>query len=495
MSQAVAFALTSKTGDANGMRERMSDVESINWTLEQDPSLRSVVVIVTILDQAPDLDRLRKKLSEAVATIPRLRKRVVPPIARVGLPEWRDDTRFDLDYHLQRAALPGPGTERDLLNLAGVIKATPFDLSRPLWKVIAVEGLADGRGAIIQKVHRTMSEGTGGLRFSASLVDREREPSPKQEEAWSSSWGIADRAAAAEIGRLSEPLSRTPKIRIIDDIVSQTIRRPYEVARIGMSAFGDVIANPSSAPDAVAGLGNLVTSTRRQMLLFSGPLSPLMTERSLARRFETFNVSVADAGAAAKVLDGTVDHVLMTGLSGALGLYHDRMGKPCDELRIGMPVDLRDGSAPAVGNNFSPARFIIPVQPKDPAARFRLVKSKMRAVRSEPSLDVVHVMAGVINLLPIPWLTWGATLQTRSLDAIFTNLRGAPFELFIAGGRVESTAIICPRTGSALNATAVSYMDDFAIGLNIDPAAITDPAGLLECMEESFGSLLAVAGS
>ena len=48
------------------------------------------------------------------------------------------------------------------------------------------------------------------------------------------------------------------------------------------------------------------------------------------------------------------------------------------------------------------------------------------------------------------------------------------------------------RAACALNITLLSYLDSLDMGINIDPAAVSDPATLIDCVDESFGALLAV---
>ena len=44
---------------------RMTDVEALMWNLEKDPHLSSSIANVTLLDQAPDPERLRARLQRA----------------------------------------------------------------------------------------------------------------------------------------------------------------------------------------------------------------------------------------------------------------------------------------------------------------------------------------------------------------------------------------------------------------------------------------------
>src|SRR5438309_277604 len=156
---------------------RMSDAEALMWTIEKDPALRSSFLQLTLLDSAPDFERFRRRMARAVRVLPRLRQRVVPAPARFAPPEWADDPSFDLDFHVRRLALPAPGSERQLLDLAALVYEDAFDRARPLWQLTIVEGLEGGRAALLTKMHHTVTDGVGGVRLSMQFLDLSRDAS------------------------------------------------------------------------------------------------------------------------------------------------------------------------------------------------------------------------------------------------------------------------------------------------------------------------------
>src|SRR5688500_3385831 len=111
---------------------RMSDPEALMWRLEKDPYLSSNIGNVTIVDRAPDFDRLRSRMEQALSRVPRLHWRVQPGPADLGAPLWADDPDFDIDYHVRHISLPEPGSRRQLYDLASLITLDPFDRTRPL---------------------------------------------------------------------------------------------------------------------------------------------------------------------------------------------------------------------------------------------------------------------------------------------------------------------------------------------------------------------------
>ena len=71
------------------------------------------------------------------------------------------------------------------------------------------------------------------------------------------------------------------------------------------------------------------------------------------------------------------------------------------------------------------------------------------------------------------------------------RFKGLP--LYIAGTRVIASYPFGPRTGTALNATVLSYCDDLHLGMNIDPAAITDVKVFMSDIDASFDAFLQFA--
>ena len=126
---------------------RMSDAEGLLWRLEKDPFLSSNVANITIVDRPVDVARLIRRLERATQLVPRLRQRVQPAPVNVTPPSWVDDPGFDIGFHIRHIALPPPGDMRQLLDLAVLFAADPFERSRPLWEFLVVDGLDGGRAA------------------------------------------------------------------------------------------------------------------------------------------------------------------------------------------------------------------------------------------------------------------------------------------------------------------------------------------------------------
>jgi hypothetical protein len=71
-------------------------------------------------------------------------------------------------------------------------------------------------------------------------------------------------------------------------------------------------------------------------------------------------------------------------------------------------------------------------------------------------------------------------------------VRGAPWDLFIAGAEILHNHPMGPTAGCAFNATVMSYRGMLDMGINIDTAAVDDPVLLRDCIDESFREFLAL---
>jgi WS/DGAT/MGAT family acyltransferase len=412
---------------------------------------------------------------------------VNPPL-RIAPPEWRPDPTIDLAYHLRRVALPEPGSMRDLLDLAAALTAPPLDRSRPLWEFTLIEGLEGRRAALLQRLHHTITDGVGGLKLSLSLVDLEREPAPTEHD-------TVRALAEEEQGRvlheaLEDPVDRDSPLGVLRDALDYALSHNAGMVRSGVVTGADLVRHPTSAPRRLQDLLGLIASLRRQVLVTGGPRSSLLAARSLGRRYDTFRVGLEECRSTAHALGGTINDVFVTGVTGGLGLYHDRFGSHVDELRMAMAVSTRHGEGDD-GNQFVPTRVLVPITPKEPTVRFSLVKDRVSNVRHEPALAAADGFAGLAAGLPTSMIVGLLRSQTRTTDFATSNLRGSPIDLYIGGARIEGSYPMGPRSGCAVNITALSYCGDLCCGVHSDPVSITDPEAFVECLRESFDALVA----
>ena len=284
----------------------MTDAEGLMWRLEKDPYLSSTFGNVTILDRKIDFDHLRRRMDRAVHVIPRLRQRVQPAPANLNAPLWVDDPQFDLDYHVRHLALPKPGSVRQLLDLATLITADPFDRTRPLWQFVLVDGLSKGRSALIEKLHHTITDGEGSVKLSLQFLDFERDaPEPPSDHGRGRS-----RPRSTRTVRAAEAMR---------DLVAGSLRMPIGILR----QFRDLLADPAQMPSASAAAADTVRGILSQLSDVDQARSPLWTAAVAAAPPRGAALPASRTRSwRAKRLGGTLNTAFMTAAAHAASEYH-----------------------------------------------------------------------------------------------------------------------------------------------------------------------------
>lgn len=458
---------------------RLTDPEWLMWAAERDPVLRSTFINISVCEQELDFDRFRRRMATAVASLPRLRSRIVDAILPLTPPAWVEDVVFDLDHHVRRATLAVPGTDRQLLDLAARLLEEHFDASHPLWQYTVVDGLAGGGGALLAKMHHTITDGVGGIRLSAAFVDVGPDDPGAPDETHGDAAPGPDAAGTTDRGR-------TPGGRPLRDAVTALVRRPVDIALQAVSAVTSLASHPGDVPATAMSLAHLVfEGNAARSTLWAGP-------RSTGRRLDVLSVSLPAVKSAAHALGGTVNDVFVTAVAGGIAAFHRSAGDDVDELRMSMPLSTRTDRSSG-GNAFLPVRLLVPAGERDPRARFAVVHDRLTRTKSQPALGLAASLAGLASGLPSAVVARVARQQTGTVDFVVSNVRGAPFDLWIAGARITHNYPMGPTGGTAVNVTCLSTGDILDVGIVTDTAAVTNPALLVSCLAEGIDEVLAAA--
>jgi WS/DGAT/MGAT family acyltransferase len=448
------------------------------WTIESDPTLRSTIIGVAVFDSEPDRARLIEKMERGSRMVPRLRQRVVGNPLSVAPPRWEVDPNFDLSYHLRFWRAPEGGTLQDVLTLAEPMAMQGFDRARPLWEMVIVDGLADGRAASILKLHHAITDGVGAIKIATVLFDFEREPS-------------------TDPGPMPDPpevhvMNRVERFR--DAFDHERRRQAGILQRLLPNVAGGIGALAQDPAGRTRRTGEIASSVARMLAPASAPLSPVMTGRSLSVDLDTLSLPLPDAKAAAKGAGGRLNDFFVAAVLGGFRRYHEHHDAAPEFLRMSMPINIRtEQTADVAGNRFVPTRFPIPLQIKDPAERIRAVNALVGQVRAEPALALVDPLASVLKRMPNFLATGLFGSMLRSVDVITSNVPGIPIPIYLAGAQMVSQFPFGPRSGAATNITLLSYLDQIHVGVNTDPAAVPDPEVFQSCLQEGFDELLKLA--
>jgi WS/DGAT/MGAT family acyltransferase len=259
--------------------------------------------------------------------------------------------------------------------------------------------------------------------------------------------------------------------------------RVLQGARAGLAG----IAHPDRAVRAGLRFGN---SLRRVIATPEAGASPLLRGRSLSWRFAALDFPFADLRSASKAAGGSVNDAFLAALLGAFRIYHDQLGAPIESMPIAIPISVRREGDAKGGNRFVAARLAAPVAIRDPAERIAAVRSLVRAARAEPAIEALAMMATPLSRLPGWLISTLAGGMTKNNDLQASNVPGIREEIYIAGARIERIYPYAPLPGSATMITLTTCGETCCIGVNLDPAAITDQERFGACLKEGFDEVL-----
>jgi WS/DGAT/MGAT family acyltransferase len=187
--------------------ERLSGLDA-SFLYMETPTLHMHVAMTAVFDPSTvpggySFARVRQLIAERIPLAPVFQRRLVEVPMRLGFPVWVDDPEFDIDNHLRRAALPAPGGMRELGEFAADVISRQLHRDRPLWEMWIVEGLEDGKIALVTKMHHSTIDGVSGAellgipsptrprcprRRSARSTRASRRASSCSRSRWSRAW-------------------------------------------------------------------------------------------------------------------------------------------------------------------------------------------------------------------------------------------------------------------------------------------------------------------
>ena len=454
----------------------MSATDAIAWHVERDPVLRSTITTVWFLDRRPDDERFRAGVDRAVELVPRLRQRVVEDPLGVTTPRWVEVDDFDVDRHVHVEESDHEPTEAEIMDFAGPVHSEPFDKEQPLWQLHLRTGPGDAPCAMVVKLHHAIADGLGLVNLVTELVQLHRDdiPTPAaghHEVPPGQSSALAD--AVAHRARADAGLAaRTGTMAL------------RNLARMTVDPFGEIRRNAATA-----------TSIARTLKPATTPMSALMSQRSLEFALSTTSRDLADVRAAAKATGGTINDVFVAAVVGGVQRYHERHGTSVDQLRLSMPISVRRAGDDTAGNQFVPARFLVPAGIADPEERIRTLAQQLTHERAEPALGVVGEIAEVVQRLGPQAATALLGGMMKAADVTASNVPGINVPLYLAGARIDRMVPCGPCAGTAVNVTLLSYDGQATIGITSDRAAIPDADEFTACLDESLDELLALGTS
>jgi WS/DGAT/MGAT family acyltransferase len=457
--------------------DRLTPIDA-SFLHQEGPASHMHIGAVTLFEGPPPafVDYLRH-VRGRLHLVPRYRQKLATPPLQTGRPLWVDDPNFNLEYHVRHTALPSPGTEQQLLLLAGRIASQRLDRSRPLWENWLVEGLDSGGFALIFKTHHSMVDGIAGVDLATVLLDLERTPRPPGQEL--EPWRPHAEPSAADLVFAGA--------RGLVGTGVHLMERAIQAAADPASAAGKLV-------EAAEGIGELVWA-----VLNPAPETPLNVEIGPYRRYAVVRQELDDYREVKNKLGGTVNDVVLTVVAGALTRWLRARGVRTQglQLRALVPVSVRtERQRHTLGNQLTAMRGPLPVYISDPIARLRYVSRAMDGLKESKQAVAASTIARVNNLAPPTILAQASRLQfsTRLFNLLVTNIPGPQLPLYVLGRRLQDLfPVAFLPSHHALAVAIMSYNGGIDFGLLADYDAVPDLDVIVSGISESLEELLAAA--
>lgn len=441
--------------------DRMSALDSGFYFAESENTPMHVGSVAVFDGPAPTYGDVVRLLLSKLPLVPRYRQRVREVPMQLGRPLWVDDPHFQILYHVRHTAVPRPGGDEQLRNLAGRVLGQRLDMSKPLWELYLVEGLEEDRWAIISKVHHCMVDGVAGTDLMQLMFDLSPDATHEEPKDWTPQ---------------RDPSTLSLVAGALTDGVSNPLRQLASMPGVGTAvrAAKDVAGSAGTLASTVPSLAKqAITPTARSL---NGHIGPHRRWAWTSGKFEEFK-------AVRTALGGTVNDVVLTAItSGFRDLLKGRGELSSEKLvvRSMVPVSVRrPGERGALDNRVSAVFVDLPVGLPDPVDRLASIRAQMdeykRAMQAVDARSIIAMGDFVAPTL----LSLGvrAALQAGQFwcQAVTTNVPGPRVPLYVLGSRMRSAYAYVPIAGGTRCSIGIfSYLDTMTFGINADFDAYPD---------------------
>ncbi len=441
------------------MAERLSASDMSSLLAERGPIHVNVGGTMIMEGEPPRYEELLAHVESRLHLIPRYRQRVrKAPVVQLTNPRWTDDERFDLRWHVRRAALPAPGGIDELRELIGQIMSAPLDLARPLWQLYLIESLDHARHAYLSKTHHALVDGVSAIDVGTILLDPDPEVAPP---AASEPW---------------EPDQSSPGMLFVSE-ATDTLRRPIRAARrvareTLTTPFTETAARARKTAEGFAGLAAGGPGP---------PRSPLNVEIGRDRLVAWVRGGLdAIKGARAAVPGSTVNDVILSVAAGALGHFLAGRGSdPPDYLIALVPVSIRrPEEQSAMGNRITSIQVRLPLDAADPRQRLERVTAETSRLKDSEQARAASLIIDATGWTPptINRLLAEAISRPLTWNLVISNVPGPQMPFFLLGRRLLEVYPCVPLSpqGHALSIGVVSYDGGVFFGLTGDLEVLSD---------------------
>jgi diacylglycerol O-acyltransferase / wax synthase len=455
--------------------DRLSPLDATFLHIEDDVTHMHMGSVGLFEGPPPPHDELLAGIEAKLHLVPRYRQKVRFVPLKAGRPVWVDDAHFNLGYHVRRTALPPPGGDEELRRLIGRVMSQQLDRARPLWEWWVVEGLGDGRWAVISKLHHAMADGIAGTHLINLLMDESRDAPRPEPVPWT---------AALE----------PPAAALVADSLAERARWPLRELGRARAALRDPRGFLDHAAETAHGLAAYSGIVRpAAATALNGPLGP-------HRSWDWARSRLSDVKEIRTAFGGTVNDVVLTAVTKGFRDLLESRGEPVGRpVRTLVPVSVRAQDESGVYDNRVSAMFAeLPVAVEDPLERLEVISLQMTHLKETHEAVAGEVLTSLTGFAPEVLLAAGGWLGTRApqhnVNTVTTNVPGPQYTLYVLGRRMLEAFPYVPLGGHVRCGVAIySYDGGLGFGVTGDFDAAPDVGVLAAGIERGMAELLRAA--
>ena len=425
----------------------------------------AVAVLAIMEGPAPEFSKLQDTFDVRSADIPRCRQVLHSFPLDLSAPEWVPARSFDIAHHVRRLTVTAPGDDAAIYRAVAELMERRLDRSRPLWESWVLEGLSDGRWAVLIKLHHCIADGVAATAMLAGVCDDQPD--------------------------VHDELPSTPSPS------SRRLFHGFNPITLSGDAWRMVRTTARSGMRVAFGAAQIVSG------LLTAPAQPLNGQLSDLRRFSAVQVSMRDVQLITKRFGVTVNDVALAAITDGFrsAMLSRNMEPAAGPIRTVVPVSVRPAELRHVPDNrVSLLLPDLPVDRSDPLEQLRLVHRRLSTAKRSGQRQAGSWVVAAANLVPFPVMASAVRILGRfpqhGVVAVTTNVPGPQQRMRIMGRQIIDLVPVPPiavgmRTGIAI----MSYADRLTFGVIGDYDAELDADDVAAGIRHGIERLAAVASA
>jgi WS/DGAT/MGAT family acyltransferase len=446
---------------------------------DQDQNASFAIASIAVFEgPAPSYEEFLAAIRRRLPLVPLYRRKLRKVPFSLGPPVWVDDPNFDLGYHVRHTALPAPGGSQQLRRLMARVMTQRLDRDYPLWEYWLIEGLEQGRWALISKVHHCMVDGVSGTDLYRVIFDASPDappPPPAVEE---------------------QPVPSEPSgLKLAARAALNAAALPLEEGSVIRRALADPELAVRQTADTLRGLARMAGALRPAAgSSLSGPIGR-------QRRYTWARASLDDVKTIKNELGGTVNDVFLAAISnGFRALLLARGEEPTKSMVPSLiPVSVRNAGEESIYENRVSALVAgLPVDIADPVERLAAITAQMQSLKASKESEAGEAAISLRRYTPFAlasmFVRLAFSIPQREIVTVTTNVPGPQQPLYGLGRQlVEIIPYVPIATTLRIGVSIFSYCGKVTFGITGDYATTPDIDVLASGIEEGVSELLAAA--